>query len=112
MNLEKKVGAFEVGLEWDAQLVQLSTVAPLPSPPTSSLPSSSSPSPHSMTQSPGAGEGIWGGVDMGMDTGDEGLVELWGNETWSEKVAKWLFCGDDRNTRRVYVRGRLVYERR
>ena len=73
LNLSHKIGAFEIGMEWDAQLIQLSN-----------------------------------GV---ADDYDEGVVELWGSETWGEKVAKWLFCGDDRNTKRVYVRGRLVYER-
>ena len=87
-------------MEWDAQEIRLAIVAPL------------SPTNHI---SPGAEEGVEDEdemieVERGM--GDEGLVELWGKETWSEKVAKWLFCGDDRNTRRVYVRGRLVYERR
>ena len=74
LNLSHKIGAFEVGMEWDAQLIQLSN-------------------------------------GVADDYDDEGVVELWGKETWGEKVAKWLFCGDDRNTRRVYVRGRLVYER-
>lgn len=76
LGLGEKVGGFEVGMEWDAQLVELAEVG-------------------------GQGEGE-----------DEGLVELWGEETWEEKVAKWLFCGDDRNTKRVYVRGVLVHERR
>ena len=95
LNLSHKIGDFSVGMEWDAQLIQLSTVAP-PSPP---------------------GESVDGGeiipaVELELNDEDEGLVDLWGKETWSEKVAKWLFCGDDRNTRKVFVRGRLVYERR
>ena len=95
LNLSHKIGDFSVGMEWDAQLIQLSTVAP-PSPP---------------------GESVDGGeiipaVELELNDRDEGLVDLWGKETWSEKVAKWLFCGDDRNTRKVFVRGRLVYERR
>ena len=112
-------------MEWDAQLIRLSTVAP-PGPPTSSSPA---PIPGNgragRGEGGGAGEIVSGGDEMGIGEnedeivememergmGDEGLVELWGKETWSEKVAKWLFCGDDRNTRRVYVRGRLVFER-
>ena len=81
LGLGEKVGAFEVGMEWDVQLIELGNAAD-------------------------------GGDDEGVEGGDQGLVELWGKETWAEKVAKWLFCGDDRNTRKVFVRGRLVHERR
>ena len=119
LNLSHKIGAFEVGMEWDAQLIQLATIPPPTSPPH---PPHSHPSSHpAQTQSGGGGEGevVAGSagedemveVGMGMGDEDEGLVELWGKETWSEKVAKWLFCGDDRNTRKVFVRGRLVFER-
>ncbi len=103
LGLSQKIGAFEVGMEWDAQLIKLATIPSHPAPPPS-------------TQSEdvvvdgggGGGEGIEDEMGVG---GDDGLVELWGGETWSEKVAKWLFCGDDRNTRKVFVRGRLVHER-
>lgn len=81
LGLEGKVGGFEVGMQWDAQLVALDDA------------------------DGGDGDGP-GGV------GDEGPVELWGEETWGDKVAKWMFCGDDRCTKRVFVRGRLVHERR
>lgn len=77
LGLGEKVGAFAVGMEFDAQLVVLGSVD-----------------------------------DEAKGAADAGLVELWGKETWGEKVAKWMFCGDDRNTRQVYVRGRLVHERR
>lgn len=73
LNLEGKVGGFEVGMLWDAQLVEL------------------------------------GEAD---DDDDDGPVKLWGGETWGERVAKWLFCGDDRNTKMVFVGGRLVHVRR
>ncbi|KAL9037026.1 MAG: hypothetical protein Q9180_003959 [Flavoplaca navasiana] len=77
-----RVGAFEVGMEWDAQLIRLESVTE---------------------------EGV---VDDGEDKRmDEGIVHCWGNESWEEKVAKWMYCGDDRNTRKVYVKGRLVHER-
>ena len=103
LNLSDKIGAFEIGMEWDAQLIQLSTVPP----------------PNNQSEEGGVkgerdieiGEDDEMGMGVVDDADDEGVVELWGKETWGEKVAKWLFCGDDRNTRRVYVRGRLVYER-
>lgn len=74
VGLEGRVGGFEVGMEWDALLVNL------------------------------------GGVgDEGE--GDDGNVDVFGWESWEECVAKWLFNGDDRNLRQVWVRGRLVHER-
>jgi len=43
--------------------------------------------------------------------GDDSNVDVFGWESWEDRVAKWLFNGDDRNTRKVWVRGRLVHER-
>ncbi|MCJ1334925.1 hypothetical protein MMC09_000191 [Bachmanniomyces sp. S44760] len=40
---------------------------------------------------------------------EKGGVDLWGTETWEEKLAKWVFTGDERNTRAVWVAGRLVW---
>lgn len=76
VGLEGKVGAFEVGMEWDAQLVGLATVG-----------------------------------EDGEEDGD-GNVDVFGWESWPERVAKWLYSGDDRNTTKVWVRGRLVHERK
>ncbi|KAK7743212.1 hypothetical protein SLS53_004297 [Cytospora paraplurivora] len=75
LGLEGTVGAFEVGMEWDAQLISL------------------------------------GGVGEDGEGEDEGNVDVFGWESWDEMVAKWLFNGDDRNTRRVWVKGRLVHEK-
>jgi len=72
LGLEKRVGGFEVGMEWDAQFVDL-------------------------------------GPEIGEDgRGGMGNVALWGGEGWEERLAKWVFCGDERNTRAVWVAGRLV----
>lgn len=49
-----------------------------------------------------------GGVD---NEGDMGPVDIFGWETWEERVAKWVFNGDDRNTMNVWVKGRLVHAR-
>ncbi|KAI4116474.1 MAG: hypothetical protein LQ345_003106, partial [Seirophora villosa] len=70
LGLGDQVGGFEVGMQWDAQLVRLDTVAP-------------------------DGRGGMG----------EGGALCWGGEDWEEKVAKWMYCGDDRNTRQVWVKG-------
>lgn len=80
VGLEGVVGGFEVGMQWDAQLVALGSV----------------------------GED---GDGAGADGGD-GNVDVFGWESWEEMVAKWLFNGDDRNTTKVWVKGRLVHERR
>ena len=82
LGLESRIGAFDVGMEWDAQFVALDEA------------------PHEETQEKKEEDGSAGGP-----------VELWGAETWGETVAKWLFCGDDRNTKVVCVRGRVVHER-
>lgn len=76
VGLEGRIGGFEVGMDWDAQLVSL------------------------------------GGVgDDGALGSDEGLVDVFGNESWDDKVAKWVYTGDDRNTLAVWVKGRLVHQR-
>ncbi|KAF2772839.1 guanine deaminase [Teratosphaeria nubilosa] len=77
VGLEERIGGFEVGMEWDAQMVSL-----------------------------GAGVGDGGELEPG-----EGLVEVFGGESWEERVHKWVYTGDDRNTVAVWVRGRLVHSR-
>lgn len=78
VGLEYDIGVFEVGMQWDAQLIQLAAVSD-------------------------------GGAGANRMC-DESPVDIFGWETWEEKVAKWLFCGDDRNTRRVWIKGRLVHQ--
>jgi len=43
---------------------------------------------------------------------EDGNVDFFGWETWEERIAKWLYNGDDRNTKKVWVKGRLVHERK
>ncbi|KAK4134743.1 guanine deaminase [Trichocladium antarcticum] len=43
---------------------------------------------------------------------DGGDVDVFGWESWPERMAKWVYNGDDRNTKRVWVKGRSVHERR
>lgn len=45
---------------------------------------------------------------QGEDTG----VDIFGWERWDDRVAKWLWNGDERTVVRVWVGGRLVHERR
>lgn len=83
LGLGNKVGSFEVGKEWDAQLIVCNNF-----------------------------------IDSGSAEGnnrhgeeDDNPIEIWGKETWSEKVAKWVFTGDDRNVQGVWVKGRKVCDR-
>ena len=77
-NLEKTVGSLEPGKEFDALVVSVRQDAGNPN--------------------------LWG-VDLDQDlgrAGEIGQLELQG------MLERFLFCGDDRNIRRVYVRGRLI----
>lgn len=74
VGLQDRVGGFEVGMEFDAQMIALGEVRE------------------------GGEEGGW-----------EGPVDVFGWESWGEKVEKWVYSGDDRNTVAVWVKGRLVH---
>ncbi|TEA19477.1 putative guanine deaminase [Colletotrichum sidae] len=76
VGLGDKIGGFEVGKQWDAQLVGLAMVD-----------------------------------EEGEADGDSN-VDVFGWENWEERIAKWVYNGDDRNTKSVWVKGRLVHERR
>lgn len=88
LGLEKKVGAFEQGMEWDAILVKLTDV------------------PEEEGELGPGSEGAKGAVGGGM-----GPVDVFGWENWSEKIAKWVYCGDDRNVLNVWVRGQMVHKK-
>ena len=75
VGMQNKLGAFEDGMLWDAQEIQLNKVND-------------------------EGEG-----------GDSG-VDIFGWESWEDRIAKWVWNGDDRNVKRVWVGGRLVHERK
>lgn len=45
----------------------------------------------------------------GMEAENGGRVDIWGWESDEDKLAKWVWNGDDRNTRAVWVKGRLVH---
>lgn len=109
LGLEHKIARFEIGMEWDAQLIRLGSSssadasteeqgevqADLPNEQREAVKNNSSPE-----------------TETDVDDDDDNPVKLWGCKTWSEKMAKWVFCGDDRNTRAVWVRGKLVHRRR
>lgn len=90
LGLESKIGRFAVGMEWDAQLIALD---------------------HLALNSDDFDEFEELEEDISNGKGDLGPAEIWGHEDWADKVAKWVFCGDERNLKRVFVRGRMVFER-
>lgn len=77
-NLEKKAGSLEVGKDFDAVVASVREDAGNPN--------------------------LWG-VDLDQELGRVAEV---GKEELQGMVERFLFCGDDRNVRRVYVRGRLI----
>jgi guanine deaminase len=81
VGLGGRVGGFEVGMEWDAQMISLGQV------------------PEE-------------GCKDGLFEGAEGGVDVFGWESAGERVEKWVYSGDDRNCKAVWVRGRLVHRRR
>jgi len=103
-NLENKIGSLQVGKAFDAIVVNIqNTSTPV--------------SPHNLN--------IWGvgddeglGIetrrrkdDTGMANGDANVdmdVENRLEEELDAMLERFLFCGDDRNLRRVYVQGRWI----
>jgi guanine deaminase len=77
VGMEDRVGGFDVGKEFDAQMVRL-------------------------------GEVHEGGDKEGKF--DAGPVDVFGWESWEDRVNKWVYSGDDRNCVAVWVKGRLVHQ--
>lgn len=51
----------------------------------------------------------WDAQEIVLD--EQGQVDVFGWETWEELIDKWVWNGDDRNVRKVWVGGRLVHSR-
>lgn len=140
MGLGDKVGAFKVGMQWDAILVGLGNVPKWEQHEAENGANEESDSPSQ----PGEQEGEsaedeltngllgLGGFDSESEAeaedhvpaegekltepkiGDgieEDAVDIFGWENWEEKVAKWAYNGDDRNTLGVWVAGVEVYRK-
>jgi len=75
VGLEDRIGGFEVGKDWDAQLIVLNTVD----------------------------------VDAITHSEHDPQVDIFGWEVWEDRVHKWVYSGDDRNTAAVWVKGRMVH---
>ena len=113
LGLEKKVGGFEVGMEFDAQLIDLGKRVRY----------ISGDSKLNYSAMPCKDEGndestVTEDLDRMLENlsrpgvtpteGGKGSVQIWEGMNWEEVLAKWVNCGDERNTRAVWVKGRLV----
>lgn len=88
VDMGDEIGGFEVGMSWDAQMIQLGSVEP--------------------ALAVGSGTGSH---EKRENSGSASNVDIFDWENWTEKVHKWVWNGDDRNVSKVWVRGRLVHER-
>lgn len=87
VDMADHIGGFEKGMYFDAQLIELGPAIDC-TPQEENLYSES--------------------FKSSKDTGN---VDIFGWENWEEKIAKWVWNGDDRNVKAVWVSGRLVHER-
>ena len=123
VGLGDKVGAFEVGMEWDAQLINLGEDVDSPSSSTSALggvnPSSEQGGGGGHSSEEGRPQGGLEepseqqderGIDEETSTLRENPIEVFSWLTWPDRLAKWIYAGDDRNIAGVWVRGRMVYK--
>ncbi|KAJ5701211.1 guanine deaminase [Penicillium malachiteum] len=85
IDMADELGGFEEGMIFDAQLIQLGSIAPV--------------------------GGLLEGTGDVLVDGPVGNVDIFGTETWEEKIQKWVWSGDDRNVKAVWVSGRLVHQR-
>ncbi|KFY02590.1 hypothetical protein O988_02051 [Pseudogymnoascus sp. VKM F-3808] len=93
VDMADDIGGFDEGMIWDAQLVELGAV-------------------NNSTTSPldvAPGNGVTSGALL--NSGPVGNVDLFGDETWQEQIQKWIWSGDDRNVKNVWVQGKLVHTR-
>jgi guanine deaminase len=90
VDMADDLGGFDEGMIWDAQLIELGSVRDLSESPLDVLTD---------------------GASSLVKTGPVGNVDLFGSETWEEKIQKWVWSGDDRNVKAVWVAGRLVHSR-
>lgn len=73
VDMADEIGGFDLGMRFDAQLVEL------------------------------------GPARDGASGDSASRVDVFGWESWGEKIHKWVWCGDDRNVRSVWVNGTLSH---
>ncbi|CAG8021548.1 unnamed protein product [Penicillium olsonii] len=91
IDMAEEVGGFDREMLWDVQLIHLGGVREREISPLETFSN--------------------GDADL-VHTGPIGNVDIFGTETWEEKIQKWVWSGDDRNVKAVWVGGRLVHTRR
>ncbi|KOS44808.1 hypothetical protein ACN38_g4288 [Penicillium nordicum] len=91
VDMGSDLGGFDMGMLWDVQLIRLGGVKLMEKSPLDGVPGD-------------------GSADL-VQAGPVGNVDLFGTETWDEKIQKWVWSGDDRNVKAVWVGGRLVHSR-
>jgi len=82
LGIDNKVGAFKVGMAFDAQFISLEQVQDY---------------------------GRANDITVNDKMANNSLVDLFGTETWNDKIAKWVYTGDDRNVKAVWIKGKLVH---
>jgi guanine deaminase len=95
VDMADDIGGFVKGMIWDAQLIELGSVP-------------------NNTVSPLDGSSVEAravAVKRVDASGPVGNVDLFGDETWQEQIQKWMWSGDDRNVKNVWVQGKLVHTR-
>lgn len=94
VDMADDIGGFDLGMIWDAQLIELGAV-------------------KNNTESPLDAAHVNGLAGRNLtESGTVGNVDLFGNETWQEQIQKWMWSGDDRNVKNVWVQGNLVHSRK
>ncbi|KFY96020.1 hypothetical protein V500_02582 [Pseudogymnoascus sp. VKM F-4518 (FW-2643)] len=94
VDMADDIGGFDMGMIWDAQLIELGAVEN-----------------NSTTLLDVARVNGLASRSL-FESGPVGNVDLFGNETWQEQVQKWMWSGDDRNVKNVWVQGYLVHTRK
>ena len=121
LGLDSQIGTFAVGKSFDAQFITCHNMFPQKGDPSRNFSEAKKVAAEADYDADETGEEKAHGAEarrqrreeeaeMGMNQNHP--VEFWGGESWEDKVAKWMFCGDDRNTQAVWVRGREVHRRR
>lgn len=111
LGLSHKIGRFEIGMEWDAQLVSLGPSLDLGHSENNKTCKHDEVRSQILSNDAVGEAGIQAYLTIAQAAISDQPVQLWGKESWAEKVAKWVFTGDERNTLAVWVKGRRVHRR-
>ncbi|MCJ1348801.1 hypothetical protein MMC31_007034 [Peltigera leucophlebia] len=111
LGLSHKIGRFEIGMEWDAQLVSLGPSLNLEHPENKKIYSHDEEPSQILSNDVIREAESLPFVTMAQAAVSDQPVQLWGKESRAEKLAKWVFTGTEKNTLAVWVKGRIVHRR-